>query len=133
MSYIFSKRGLLIFSVFLYLLLFAAAPILAQTSAGDLLERLREKAGYEEAFEEEESIFIAIGKMINVFLSFLGIVFVVLTIYGGFLWMTAQGNDEQVGQARKIIIRSAIGLAIILAAYAITWFAMEQLSAAIEV
>ncbi|MCK4745132.1 hypothetical protein KAS41_03645 [Candidatus Parcubacteria bacterium] len=133
MSYIFLKRGLLIFSVFLYLSLFAAAPILAQTSAGDLLERLREKAGYEEAFEEEESVFIAIGKMINVFLSFLGIVFVVLTIYGGFLWMTASGNDDQVGQARKIIIRSAIGLAIILSAYAITWFAMEQLSSAIEV
>ncbi|MEA2064865.1 MAG: hypothetical protein U9O66_01030 [Patescibacteria group bacterium] len=133
MSYIFSKRGILIFSVFLYLLLFAATPILAQTSAGDLLERLRQKAGYEKAFEEEESIFIAIGKIINIFLSFLGIVFVVLTIYGGFLWMTAQGNDEQVGTARKIIIRSAIGLAIILAAYTITWFVMEQLSSAIDV
>ena len=133
MPYIFSKRGLLIFSVLLCLISLVAVPVLAQTDAGDLLERLREKAGYEEAFEEEEGIFIAIGKIIHVFLSFLGIIFVVLTIYGGFLWMTAAGNDEQVGKAKKIIVRSAIGLAVILSAYAITWFAMEQLSSAIEI
>ena len=64
----------------------------------------------------------AIGQIIGIILSFLGIIFFVLVIYGGFLWMTAAGSEEQVGKAKKIIVYAAIGIIIILSAYVITNF-----------
>ena len=71
-----------------------------------------------------------IGKIVGVVLSFLGIIFFVLIIYGGFMWMTARGNEEQVTKAKKVVINAAIGLAVILAAYAITAFINTQLQTA---
>ncbi len=43
-------------------------------------------------------------------------------IYGGFLWMTAAGNEERIKRAKKVIINATIGLAIITLAWAIVFF-----------
>ena len=64
----------------------------------------------------------AIGKVIGAGLSFLGIAFMILIIYGGFMWMFARGNDQAVGKAKEIIQAAVIGLVIVLSAYAITTF-----------
>ena len=40
-----------------------------------------------------------------------------LIIYAGYLWMTAQGDSEQVDKAKKIMIYGAIGLVILSLAY----------------
>jgi hypothetical protein len=63
-------------------------------------------------------------------LSLTGIIFLALTVYAGFLWMTARGNDEQIGTSKKIITAAAIGLAITLMAYAITVFVVDRLTQA---
>lgn len=70
---------------------------------------------------------IIVAKIIRVILSILGILLVALIIYGGFLWMTAAGNSEQVGKAKTIIISSVIGLVIILSAYALASFVMVKI------
>jgi len=70
---------------------------------------------------------IMIARIINISLSLLGILFVVLTVYAGFLWMTSGGNDEQVGKAKKILYTSIIGLIIILSAYSISNFVLKNL------
>jgi len=62
--------------------------------------------------------------VINAILGLLGIIFLVLTIYAGFLWMTAAGNDDQVSKAKSIITAAIIGIVIIVAAYAITNFVL---------
>lgn len=62
------------------------------------------------------------GKLIGVVLSFVGVLFLILMIYAGITWMTAQGNDQQVTKAKDLLINSIIGLIIIFAAYAITVF-----------
>ncbi|MFH2063451.1 MAG: hypothetical protein ABIJ46_04880 [bacterium] len=63
-----------------------------------------------------------VGSVIRAFMGLLGIVAVLLILYGGFKWMTAGGNDDQVGEAKKIIISGIIGLIIIMSAYAIATF-----------
>lgn len=68
-----------------------------------------------------------VAAIINVALGLLGIVAVVIIIAGGFLWMTAAGNEEKVDTARKMIFQGIIGLAIILSAYAIARFVIEKL------
>jgi lysylphosphatidylglycerol synthetase-like protein (DUF2156 family) len=69
-----------------------------------------------------------IGIIIGAVLSFIGVIFMALIILGGFQWMTARGNDQQVEKAKNLIIQSIIGLIIILSAYAITAFIGRRLT-----
>jgi len=71
-----------------------------------------------------------IASIINVALSLLGIVAVVIILIGGFTWMTAGGNEENVESAKKRIIAGIIGLAIVLSAYAISSFVITSLGKA---
>ena len=64
----------------------------------------------------------SVGKAIAVVLGLLGIVFLGLIIYGGFIWMLARGNEQDITKARDLIISAIIGLIIIFGAYAITVF-----------
>ncbi len=67
------------------------------------------------------------ASLIQVILGFLGILAVVIILIGGFKWMTAAGNEDQVAEARKIIVAGIIGLVIILAAWGIANFVLESL------
>jgi hypothetical protein len=69
-----------------------------------------------------------IGKLIGVVLSFVGVIFFILVIYGGFLWMTARGDSGQVEKAKDLLYAAAIGLIIVLSAYAITAFIGTQIT-----
>ncbi len=68
-----------------------------------------------------------IGSIINVALGFLGIIFLVLMLYAGFLWMTAQGDEGKVKKAREMITQAIIGIIIITAAFAISNFVLTSL------
>lgn len=81
------------------------------------LDSTAKEAGFVKKTLEEIS-----GSALNIVLSLIGILFLILMIYGGMIWMTAQGNEEQVGKARKLIIAAVIGLIIVVAAFAITSF-----------
>ena len=70
-----------------------------------------------------------IGRIINILLSFLGIVFLVLVLYAGFLWMTAQGDSKKVDQAKGMLTQAIVGLIIIMAAYAISNYVLTALAA----
>lgn len=68
-----------------------------------------------------------IARIINVAMGLLGIIAVVIILGGGFMWMTAGGNEEKVAKAKKLIFQGIIGLAVILTSYAIARFVIEQL------
>ena len=61
-----------------------------------------------------------IGNVIAQVMGFVGVLFLILMIYGGFLWMTARGDDKQVGTAKGVIVSAVIGVVLIFSAYAIT-------------
>ena len=71
------------------------------------------------------------GKIINVVLGFLGVIFVILLIYGGFMRMTAQGDSGKVETSMKIITSAVIGVIIIIAAYTITAFVMSRIETSV--
>lgn len=71
-----------------------------------------------------------IGQLIAVLLGLLGIIFLLLIIYAGFTWMTAQGDPKAVTKAKDIMITSVVGLIILLSAYAISSFVLTQLATA---
>ena len=68
-----------------------------------------------------------VGQIINVAMLFLGIIAVGIILVGGFKWMTAGGNEEKVGEAKKLMGSGVIGLVIVLAAWGIATFVLEQL------
>lgn len=71
-----------------------------------------------------------VGSFIAVILSLLGIVFLLLIVRAGFLWMTAQGDQKAITKAKDILMQSTIGLLITLSAYAISAFVVNSLTLA---
>jgi len=74
-----------------------------------------------------QDIRTTIAYIIRVAMGMLGIVAVCIVLVGGFKWMTAGGNDDQVGEAKKWIFSGVIGLAVILSAYALANFVINSL------
>ncbi|MDD4902746.1 MAG: IPT/TIG domain-containing protein, partial [Patescibacteria group bacterium] len=70
---------------------------------------------------------LIVGNIIRIALGFLGVIALGLIIYGGFLWMTAAGNEERIATAKKVLISAIIGLIIILSAFAIATFILNSL------
>ncbi len=68
-------------------------------------------------------------RVINISLTFLGIIFLALILFSGFQWMTAGGNPENVAKAKKRLINAVIGLIIILASWTISYFVSLRLVA----
>ncbi len=69
-----------------------------------------------------DDISIRAGQIIKSILGFIGVVFLVYTLIGGFMWMTAGGNSQRVSDGVSYIKNGVIGIVIILSAYAITNF-----------
>ncbi len=70
---------------------------------------------------------LIIANIIRIVLGFLGIIFIILIIYAGWLWLSAAGNADKIDKAKKVLIAAVIGLVIILASFAITSFILSKL------
>ena len=103
------------------------AVVRAQTEANYITE---EEVGVEYGKKlglGTKDVRLTIASLIRVAMGLLGILTLCIVLVGGFLWMTAGGNDEKTGQAKKWIAAGVIGLAIILSAYAISAFVVRSL------
>src|SRR3989344_8452589 len=56
-----------------------------------------------------EDIRVTIMNVVRVALGFLGVLAILLILYGGFVWMTAGGNAERVDTAKRILVNAVIG------------------------
>ncbi len=63
-------------------------------------------------------------------LTFLGLICVIMIIYGGFLYITAAGEEDKAKKGRTIILYCVIGIAIIAASYAIVNTVLSGVTAA---
>ncbi|HRH23447.1 MAG TPA: hypothetical protein PK295_02360 [Candidatus Magasanikbacteria bacterium] len=96
-----------------------------QENAGDILGL--DCAGTQYSGLSSEDPRIVTIRIVNFALSLLGIVAVCIILYAGFTWMTAGGNDEKVGSAKKILTAAVMGLVIIMASYSIMSFVLRSL------
>lgn len=71
---------------------------------------------------------LLIGSIVQQIIALLGVIFLVLVVYGGFLWMTARGNEQQIEKAKDTIKAGVIGMAIMLSSYAISTYVVAKLS-----
>ena len=114
-----------IFFILLALVLIFPPLVFAQV---DLSQDIAQKSGY--AAANSYTLSQTVGRIIKIALGLVGTIFLVLTVYAGFLWMTAAGEESKIEKAQEIIKTSVIGLAIVLAAYSITYFVMASLARA---
>ena len=68
-----------------------------------------------------------VTKPINVLLYIVGVLAVVMIIYGGFVYMTSAGDAAKVNKGKTILIYSIVGLVIAILAYAIVNFVVLEL------
>src|SRR3989338_5359213 len=79
-----------------------------------------------------QDVRITIANIIRYALGVIGIVFLVLIIYGGVTWMTAGGHEKNIEKAKKIITNAVIGLIIIFLAFGIVSFVIGKLEQAVN-
>lgn len=68
------------------------------------------------------------AQIVNVFLRLLGLLSVLFMLYGGWIWIWARGNDEDITRAKDIIRGSIIGLIVILSSYGVMQWVFYYLS-----
>jgi lysylphosphatidylglycerol synthetase-like protein (DUF2156 family) len=89
------------------------------------LTEIQIDSGYDVA--DQTSMSKILGMAVNGFLSILAIIFIILMLYGGYIYMTAGGDESKVTKSSDIIKRAIIGLIIVIGSYAIWAFVFKYL------
>ena len=104
---------------------FALSPILV--GANSWTDRAQQgglnvigSTAFGEAGAPQKTIPAIIATIIKVFLSLLGVIFVVLLVLAGVKYMTAAGDQEKIKDAVSGIRNAVIGILIVAAAFSIT-------------
>ncbi len=119
-----TKTAIILFAVFLFAGVLAAIPKTTFAAATDI-------TGLQFATATGLSttdVRTYVSLIIRAFFGLLGLIAVVLIMYAGFLWMTAQGDEDKVKKAKGILTSAVIGLVIIMSAYAIASFIINALT-----
>lgn len=93
------------------------------TNAGEFAESAATESGVDTGSSVEEKV----ASIVNYALSLLGVIFLILMVYGGFIWMLARGDEAEAKRAKNIITAGVIGMIIVIAAFAITTFVVNSL------
>ncbi len=120
-----SKRFKLIFAIFLFMLAGLVANLALAADFG--MNEVSNTINLSQADPR-----VIIGRIIQIALTFLGVIALILITYAGFLWMTSNGEEEKIGQAKRILRNAIIGLIIILSAWAVTTFLLNRLMEAFD-
>lgn len=121
------KHLLFIFGLVLFFII-STNISLAQNGLDEVIKEIPAYDSQKNTTYDQGFLNNTLGEGIGLVLSFIGILFLILVIYGGITWMTATGNDQKVEKAKNMIINAVIGLLIVLSAYAITNFIGSQLT-----
>jgi len=103
----------------------------AATATATISEGLDTAAG--ESYSTELTLSVFIGNMIRTLLAATGIIFLIITVYAGVLYMTAQGDTDKVKKGKSMLTSAVIGLIIVVGAYAITRYVVDALAEAATV
>ncbi len=96
----------------------------AQLNLGNqTLNNVSGNVGYNTGQQLPETI----GNIIKVIIGLIGLIALVIFIAGGFLWMTAGGDEDQIKKAKSLMKNAVIGIAIVVLAYAATSFIIGRL------
>ncbi len=67
-----------------------------------------------------------IANAIKLVLGIVGVLALIMFIYGGILWMTSGGNVEQVKKGKNTLVWATLGLAIVFFSYSLVTFIIKK-------
>jgi hypothetical protein len=119
-----NKISLIIFLIILPIFcLFVLTPLSAQDLGSEIVEEAGASAGL-----GESTLPIILGRIFKIVLSVLGLVALIIVIVAGIQWMTSGGNPEKIKKAKALLSAALIGLLIIILAYVLVSFIVNQLT-----
>lgn len=86
---------------------------------GSLVADFANYVGYDITPRDNTYFVETLGMVVFALLTFVGVLFTALVVYGGYTWMLARGNESEIERAKHIIRSAVIGLIVTLAAYSI--------------
>ena len=92
-------------------------------SDGNATEDMKELAGC----NEDKKVDDVANQGLNIVLSAMGIIAVGVMVYGGFVYLTSQGDPSRAKRGRDVILYGLVGLAVTLLAFAIVAFVAANL------
>ncbi len=104
-----------------------ATPVFAVEVKDSAMAQINAAAGKAE-IEEPIATQMIIINAIRISLGFVGIIFVGLIVYGGFLMFTANGEEEKVKKGTDIIKAAVVGFLVVMLSYAITTFIGDRVN-----
>jgi hypothetical protein len=75
--------------------------------------------GLENGIGSETTLTGFILRVINIALALAGLIAVLFLIIGGFRYITAGGNEDSAGSAKKIILNAVIGIIVIILSFVV--------------
>ena len=108
--------------VFFVLFLGLSSPMIAAAKFNSGLDRTATVAGIRTEEDSQSNVNVTLALFIEEVLNYVGVAFLLVCIIAGFMWMTAQGNEEKISKAKKLLAGAAVGGVLVLSAYAITQF-----------
>lgn len=94
------------------------------------LDNTAKGVGFNTVDPNKRSFIIVLGTYVNGLLTIIGVLFMLLVMYGGFLWMTGAGNDERIRKGQKMIAGATIGISVIILARVIVMFILNAFAPA---
>jgi hypothetical protein len=85
---------------------------------------LKEAAGVSTIAKENIPTYA--GQIIGTVLSLVSVLFFVLLVYAGVMWMISRGNEEMSSKALNIIFAAIIGIIIVLSSYTLVKFIFQS-------
>lgn len=109
-----------IFTIFVIAQLLLPIPTQASDKFEEGYKNTAGQIGYTEINTLKKPLPEFIGNIINAVLAAVGVIFLGLLIYGGFIWMNAQGNDAETKRAQDIIRNAILGIVVVFFAFVVT-------------
>lgn len=120
LSLTFFSLIIIIFFLTLPFLVFGNTPVVVDDNNPlNLVNKVASDNGPYSSDTDSDTIFNTVSIIVNIVFGLLSVVFLILTIYSGMRWMTAQGNEEEVTKAKNTLTQAIIGLVIIFSSWGI--------------
>jgi len=127
---IFKKFASFISIICLLTILILPQIVLATPSGVDVVTGSLEKtAELAELGPQPTDLSSLIGTVINYLFGLLGVIFLLVVLFGGLRWMTAGGNEEKVKKGKELANWGINGIIVIFLAYALVYVVLAALKA----
>ena len=75
-----------------------------------------------------DNLAVMLGRAINYMFGVVGVVFLIVILIGGYKWMAAGGNTDEISKAKTFILNGIFGLMVIFTAYALVFTILASLA-----